>query len=222
MIVLLHGAGGRGRRILDRLLAATGRPPAVVVAPNSHGPTWDALVRQPTSILEAIDGPEARSFGPDVVALDRALDRVFLNVPVDPARIAIVGFSDGASYALALGLANGGLFSRVVALTPGFIPSVEPAGTPSVFVAHGRGDRVFPIDRCGRRVATLLRGRGHEVTLREFDGGHDIDESIAREALAWVIGVRPVVSRGHSGAGALLPVRRVSLDSRQRLGRPPR
>lgn len=190
LIVLLHGAGGRGRRILDRMLSAAGRLPAVVIAPNSVGPTWDALVREPASILDVIDGPEARGFGPDVVALDRVMDRVFQNIAIDPGRIAIAGFSDGATYGLALGLANGGVFSRVVALTPGFIPEVEPSGSPGVFVAHGRADKVFPIDRCGRRIATELRSRGHEVTLRDFDGGHEIDETVAREALAWAIGAR--------------------------------
>jgi phospholipase/carboxylesterase len=122
------------------------------------------------------------------------MDRVFQNIAIDPDRVAMAGFSDGATYALALGLANGGVFSRVAALTPGFLPAIEPAGTPRVFVAHGRADKVFPIDRCGRRFATLLRGRGHEVTLREFDG-HEITDTVAREAVAWAIAGRPGVHR---------------------------
>lgn len=204
MIVLLHGAGGRGRRLLDRMLSAMGRLPAVVVAPNSIGPTWDALRRDSNTLLDVFEQTApAGGFGPDVVALDRVLARVFQHVSIDPTRIAIAGFSDGATYALALGVANGDLFSRVMALTPGFIPHVEPAGTPGVFVAHGREDRVFPIDRCGRRIATLMRDRGYDVTFREFDGGHEIAEGVAREALAWAIadGRPPAVSQSR-GPGA--------------------
>lgn len=201
LIVLLHGAGGRGYRILDLMLTAIGHLPAVVIAPNSIGPTWDVLVREATSLFDVLEGsPEAPAFGPDVVALDRALDRVFQHVQIDPARMAIAGFSDGATYALALGLANGDLFSRVVALTPGFIPRVEAAGTAGVFVAHGRGDRVFPIDRCGRRIATTMRSRGHDVTFREFDGGHEINDVVVREALAWATADRATWPPRQSGA----------------------
>jgi predicted esterase len=41
------------------------------------------------------------------------LSFVFDAYPVDPERIAVSGFSDGASYALSLGLINGTLFSQV-------------------------------------------------------------------------------------------------------------
>ncbi len=40
------------------------------------------------------------------------------------------GFSDGASYALSLGVPNGDLFTHIVAFSPGFmrLPDQEPAG----------------------------------------------------------------------------------------------
>lgn len=186
LIVLLHGAGGRGQRFLTRMMSAAGTQPAIVIAPNSVGPTWDALERAPTNLLDLLEGAgPLGGFGPDVVAFDRVLGQVFQHIAIDFTRIAIGGFSDGATYALALGLANGDLFSRVLALSPGFVPGIEVTGKPAVFVAHGRADTIFPIDRCGRRVAQDLRGRGYDVRVREFDGGHQIDESVAREALAW-------------------------------------
>jgi predicted esterase len=39
-------------------------------------------------------------------------------VAIDPARVAIGGFSDGATYALSLGLINGDLFKRVAPSHP--------------------------------------------------------------------------------------------------------
>lgn len=186
LIVLLHGAGGRGQQFLTRMMSAAGTLPAVVIAPNSAGATWDVLSRASTSLIDVLEGAgQPGGFGPDVVTLDRILGQVFEHVAVDRTRIAIGGFSDGATYALALGLANGDLFSRVLALSPGFVPETDVTGKPAVFVAHGGTDRIFPIDRCGRRVAQGLRARGYDVRVREFDGGHEIDESVAREALAW-------------------------------------
>ena len=38
---------------------------------------------------------------------------------IDPSRIAMAGFSDGASYSLSVGLANGDLFSAVFGFSPG-------------------------------------------------------------------------------------------------------
>jgi len=80
----------------------------VIVAPDSRGRTWDAI--------------EGR-MGPDVEFIDTALRSVFAHVRVNPARVAMAGFSDGASYALGLGLANGDLFSHVIAFSPGFVTS---------------------------------------------------------------------------------------------------
>src|SRR5436190_993778 len=80
-------------------------------------------------------------FGEDVAFLNRALESVFARLAVDPARVAIGGFSDGATYALSLGLANGDLFPRVVAFSPGFIISAPPHGRPRFFLSHGISDQ---------------------------------------------------------------------------------
>ena len=128
-------------------------------------------------------------FGADVAFLDKALARVFEMVSVDRARVAIGGFSDGATYALSLGLLNGDLFKRIVAFSPGLIVGGVPTNRnerPSVFISHGRSDRIFPIDRTSRLIVSSLRGRGYDVTLREFDGGHEIKDSITLEAIAWL------------------------------------
>jgi phospholipase/carboxylesterase len=101
-------------------------------------------------------------------------------------RITLGGFSDGATYALSLGLRNGDLFPRVVAFSPGFIVEGPPHGTPRFFVSHGTADTILPIDSCSRRIVPALRQRGYDVTFREFDGGHEVPESIAREAMNWI------------------------------------
>ena len=56
----------------------------------------------------------------------RALEQVFARHAVDAGHLAIGGFSDGASYALGLGLANGDFFRDVLAFSPGFVPPGGP------------------------------------------------------------------------------------------------
>jgi phospholipase/carboxylesterase len=174
LLVLLHGAGGSADGIVRRLGAAADEAGVAVLAPDSRDSTWDAVR----------DG-----FGRDVTFVNRALERVFDMVAVDPARIAAGGFSDGATYALSLGLINGDLFRRIVAFSPGFVVDGPPHGKPQLFISHGTADRILPIDRCSRVIVPAMRKRGHEVTFREFDGGHEIPAEIARDGMRWVAAI---------------------------------
>ena len=55
----------------------------------------------------------------------------------DPAHIAVGGFSDGASYALSVGITNGDLFTDVIAFSPGFMAPARQQGKPRLFISHG-------------------------------------------------------------------------------------
>jgi predicted esterase len=171
LVVTLHGAGGDAEAGLALLRALADERGLLLLAPSSRGATWDAVR----------DG-----YGPDADLLDEALDRVFATVPVDPGRIAVAGFSDGASYALGLGLANGSRFRRVVAFSPGFVPRGPRAGRPAVFVSHGDADAVLPVARTSRRIVPALRHDGYDVTYREFAGPHTVPPEVAREAVDWL------------------------------------
>ena len=172
ILVFLHGATGTGRGHLRTVLAAADRYGVVLVAPDSRGPTsWDLV--------------ERRSFGPDVAFLDRVLDDVVDRVDGDVDRLAIGGVSDGASYALSIGLANGDLFSTVIAFSPGFLAVPAAHGMPRVFVSHGTADPVLPIDACSRRLVPPLSEAGYDVHFSEFDGGHTVPPAISDEALRW-------------------------------------
>jgi phospholipase/carboxylesterase len=170
LLVLLHGAGGSGAGILRRLGAAAGEAGIAVLAPDSRDSSWDAI---------------RSTFGPDVTFLNRALERVFETTAVDPARVAVGGFSDGATYAISLGLINGDLFRRVVAFSPGFFVGDELHGKPRFFISHGKSDEILPIDRCSRQIVPALQKRGYDVMFKEFDGGHTVPPEIAAEGMKW-------------------------------------
>lgn len=187
LVVLLHGASGRSASFLESLASVIDFLPAVILAPDSAGRTWDALSTEPQTLLDMVSARRRfAGFGQDVRFLNNALEYVFANVAVDPERIAIGGFSDGATYALSLGLMNGDLVKKVVAFSPGFTLDGLRRGRPAVFISHGRADRILPIDRCSRRIVRELKGE-YDVTYREFEGGHRVPEDIAREALAWAV-----------------------------------
>lgn len=147
LVVALHGHGGSGARMGDLLGPAVTARGGLLLAPDARGATWDAL---------------RTGLGPDVEFVGRALSTVLAAFDVPASRRAVAGFSDGGSYALALGLANGDVFGNVLAWAPGFVPAATLVGRPRVFVAHGTADKVLDIDRCSRRIVPALRRSGYD------------------------------------------------------------
>jgi phospholipase/carboxylesterase len=172
LLVFLHGATQSGAGMLRRVGAAADRFGIAVLAPDSRSTTWDAI---------------RGDFGADVDFLNRTLEHVFARLPVDPTRLAIGGFSDGATYALSIGLAHGDLFPKIVACSPGFIVQAPAHGRPSMFVSHGTADQILPIDQCSRIIVPRLRSMGYDVTFREFEGRHELPPDIASDALKWML-----------------------------------
>ncbi len=172
LVVMLHGAGGGARNGVGPLLDLADEYRLLLLAPASRASTWDVIVG---------------GYGPDVAALDAALRETVERCAVDSGGVAVGGFSDGASYALSLGLTNGDLFRGVLAFSPGFSAPAAQRGSPRVFVSHGTDDPVLPIERTSRRIVPTLRRAGYDVRYREFAGGHTVPAELAREGLEWLL-----------------------------------
>ena len=181
LVVVLHGAAGAPRGAIDLLLGHADAAGLLLLAPASHTASWDLVTG---------------GYGPDVDRIDRCMTVVSRRYAIDPDTVAIAGFSDGASYALSLGVANGDVFRSVVAFSPGFLAPPSRAGDPRVFISHGQSDPVLPIDRCGRRIVAALRQGGYEVAYQEFVGGHEVPARIVERATNWLVEDRaPVGTR---------------------------
>ncbi len=167
-IVILHGAGGSGQHSLDLVTRYADRFGFIVLAPSSRAASWDII--------------STRSYGTDVTPLDALLKQAFADFAIDPTRVAVAGFSDGASYALSLGIINGDLFTDIIAFSPGFMAPTRAEGRPRIFISHGVQDRVLPIDVCSRRLVPKLKAGGYSVDYREFPGGHTVPSHLASAA----------------------------------------
>ncbi len=172
LAVMLHGAGGTARHGLGLLQELADSAGLLLLAPWSRRQTWDVIFG---------------SYGPDVAYMDRALEHTFERYAVDPARVAIGGFSDGASYALSVGITNGDLFTHVIGFSPGFMVPGEQHELPRLYISHGTRDEVLPIDACSRRIVPRVKRAGYDVLYHEFDGPHTVPSDIAREAVDWFI-----------------------------------
>jgi Predicted esterase len=104
----------------------------IILAPESPGQSW---------------GTGPKEWGYDYVAINRALEEAFARARSIAAGSPSADFSDGASYALSLGLANGDVFSYIIAFSPGFIVRAQARGrqgptgveVPLIYIAHGSG-----------------------------------------------------------------------------------
>ena len=168
LLVLLHGAGQSsgewtGAEPLERMLDERG---ILMLAPDSRGVTWEH------------GDPRDAAF------IDAALAWTFARAFVAPARIALGGFSDGASFALSLGLYNGPLFPSLLAFSPCYISTTARQGKPRVFVSHGMSDTILPYANA-RRIVASLRAESYDVEFESFGGGHTIGPVVATKALDW-------------------------------------
>ena len=173
LAVMLHGAGGIAEHGLGLLRSFADAAGIILLAPASRRETWDVIFG---------------GFGPDIALINRALEATFARCAVDPSRIAVGGFSDGASYALSVGITNGDLFTHVIAFSPGFMAPADQSGVPRFFISHGAHDQVLPIERCSRKLVPALKAAGYDVRYHEFDGPHIVPQAIASESVAWFTG----------------------------------
>lgn len=172
LILALHGASGNantGLSLFQRTAEATN---AILLVPSSKKRTWDMLIR---------------NYAEDVKLIDRALAHVFKSYQIDESKLAIGGFSDGASYALSLGLANGDLFTHVMAFSPGFVLPLPRQGSPRIYISHGLRDAMLPVDRCSRKIVAQLQRENYDVFYHEFDGSHSAPVKIVQEAMGWFL-----------------------------------
>ena len=173
LFLYLHGATGSEQQGINRFRGLADQFGFALLSPASAGSTWDAI---------------RGVYATDIRLIDRALKATFDSCRIDAGRIAVGGFSDGASYGLGVGHANGDLFRSVLAFSPGFIPGSMRNGRARIFISHGKNDHILPFDSTSRHLVPELKSEGYDVTFREFDGPHTVPREIAIEAIQWFLG----------------------------------
>ena len=148
----------------------------IVVAPESRDMTW---------------GQEIPGFDTDSRYIGMAFRWVSEVLTIDPARVAMGGVSDGANYALNMGLAYGDTFNHLMIYSAGTLAPFRKQGKTKIFLAHGTHDEQMPIDRTGRKFAVELKEGGYDITYREYEGGHGAPLPVVRESFEWLVTGKP-------------------------------
>jgi phospholipase/carboxylesterase len=129
-------------------------------------------------------------------ALD-AIEEVRGSFNIDPRKVHLVGFGEGATLALQLGLSLHGSISKIVAINGGMPSSPMPLAfapqrlrglnRPRVLLGFGPE---FPGDdgQKTRQIHRLLDSAGLDVEMRSYSTGDRLTHAMLRDADRWLTG----------------------------------
>ena len=181
LFTVLHGAGRQDEMLAKAYRAEAEKRQALFLFPRSVRPTWDLIA-----------GGER----PDLDFLEYAYALIYRRYPIDPLQQVLIGYSDGASYGLSVGLCNCGLFTALMVWAAGFLvldpPTAErfrkgvPERRPRIYLEYGTHDELFDFDTVALPMRENLEKAGFDVTFSVDEGGrHWPSGSFQAEALDW-------------------------------------
>lgn len=176
LVILLHGAGGDARNFIEQFKRQADERGVILLSIQSRGRTW--AQRKPK------DG-EA-----DVANIKAAIGGLAAKAPFEPGRTVVMGFSDGASYALSVGMAYPDLFRTIVAFSPGYAFAPPRLDTEQrIFISHSRRDPILPAENT-RQMIKGLKSAGFAPEVHWFNGGHEIDPELKKAAFDFALSER--------------------------------
>jgi predicted esterase len=174
-MIMLHGRGADAADIIG-LSEVIGRPDIIYLAPEAAGHTW-----YPYSFLSPVERNEpGRSSALNVIG---GLIGRLGAARLQPAKIALLGFSQGACLALEFAARNPQRYGAVFGLSGGLIGETVAEddyagsldGTPT-FIGCSDIDPHIPLERV-KQSTEIFRALDAEATERIYPGmGHTIVE----------------------------------------------
>lgn len=182
VVILLHGAGGRGNDNEGQFLS--GMPQ--VMFNDTDSPIYDSIVILPQCPADRqwVYTPwENGNYSTDVVGESRELEAVLdildnvtelYNVDLD--RVYITGLSMGGFGAWDLLMRHGARFAAGLIVCGGGDPSyAKLLKRIPIMTYHGSDDPSVPVTGTRIMYASIMKEGGENISYTEFDGeGHDI------------------------------------------------
>jgi phospholipase/carboxylesterase len=176
LITVLHGAGRQDEMLVKACRDEPAKRQALFFVPRSLAMTWDLI---------------AGGGRPDLDFLEFAYDLIYRRFPIDANRQALIGYSDGASYALSIGLSNPRIFRAILGWAAGFlafddtfVDADDPR--PDILLEYGTQDEIFSFEQVALAMRTSLEDAGYTVEFRADEGGrHWPSGYFQGEALDW-------------------------------------
>lgn len=187
LVILLHGWGADGNDLIGLAPPlAQVLPHAEFLAPNApfpcdagQGLQWFSLGDMDPRRGMSDDAMQAR-LGVVAPMVDAFIDAALEQHGLAPAKLALLGFSQGTMTALHVGLRRSAALAGILGysghLVAGPALLAEAPAKPPILLVHGEQDQVLPV-AASRYAEELLRQHGFPVEAVYRPGlGHGIDE----------------------------------------------
>jgi len=192
-ILTLHGRGANALDLLGLapyicggkfLVICPQGPLETPIGPNAMGYSWYPMSMGGPPDVEAILSSRKR--------LQQFLDECVKRYPIDPSKLALLGFSQGGVLAHSLALADPQRFAALAVLSSWLpeelLPRLSvPDSVQSLptLVQHGSEDPMIQVGRARDSVERLRQLRV-PLTYREYDMGHEITAKSLTDLSAWL------------------------------------
>ena len=197
LLIGLHGGGGsfetfrniREHFIDPHFILATPQAPYKWLLEGEIGYDWSAWPSEDTSFMK------------DAIALTSTYIETIITNLTTRYRIKsvyLLGFSQGSIIAQTAGINKHDLIDGIIILSgpeiyhPGkpeivwpSVKSIKNANNLRIFIAHGKDDHVVNLELAKKSKNQYTRW-GFDVTMFEFEGGHEISGSAMREIQKWL------------------------------------
>jgi phospholipase/carboxylesterase len=190
LLIMLHGVGSNEHDLLglapyldERFLIVSARAPYVMM-PGAFA--WFEIGWTATGIV--IDQQQAEASRKLIATF---VEEAAAAYGADPARVYLLGFSQGAIMSAAVALTRPELVAGAVLMSgrvrPEHLPPIDAArlvGKPFL-VVHGVYDEVLPIEN-GRASRDFLEQLPIDLTYREYPIGHEVSAESLVDVVAWL------------------------------------
>lgn len=181
-LLLLHGAGGDENSLWH---VGEGLPPEVALL-SPRGQVDDDGPRYFRRSAPAV--PDAEDVEARVEELAGFVTGACTALDLDPARVWVFGYSNGATTAAALAVRHPDVLAGGVLLASRcpFRHHGRVLDGKAFFCGHGRDDALVSTADY-EDVVELLVTAGAEIELHWYDSGHELTEEQVKESSAWLL-----------------------------------
>ncbi len=191
LLLLLHGLGADENDLFglapfmdERFFIVSPRAPQTL---PYGGFAWFELIFGPDGI-----GVSVKQFEQSRGLILKFIDELIEKHDLDPNRIFICGFSQGAMMSLSAFLSEPKKFAAVVAMSGRAMPEMLPDTKDfdalkdfPIFVTHGIYDPLLPIDN-GRATKELLSALPVDLQYKEYPMAHEISQESLQDVSNWL------------------------------------
>lgn len=192
-IFTLHGRGANAFDLLglapylcsgNFLMICPQGPLETPIGPQTVGYAWYPMSNGGSPDVDAILGSQRK--------LQVFLEECSTAYPIDPKKIAVLGFSQGGVMSYSLALPNPERFAALAVLSSWLPKELLPRlNAPKAIqslptlVQHGTNDPMIQVDRAHTSVE-MLRDLRMPLTFREYSMGHEISGRSLADLSAWL------------------------------------